>query len=300
MGSELAQTQTELGLAVEQPKVASWGQMIGAFLDTCNAASTRQTYEHKLRDLPRELGGEGPLDVTGQQLAAWSKGIRDQVEAGEVSPNAGKLKVMAVKSLFRFARMLGQSRLDKDMRSVVLRAPREQVVKPFQVLSEAEQDQLLAALKGQDRRIVATLLYAGLRVSELTRLNLRDYYTDEQGRRWLKVSGKGSKDRVVPVGDKLAAELGAPTGGNGEPLFEGRQGRYSRERAYQIVTEAVKRAELDKRITPHSLRHTAAITWLRARVPLTVISKWLGHSGLEPTKRYLDHMENGEAHGYMP
>lgn len=298
MTTELVATQ---GAALATaPSVADWDTVIAAFLDTLKAATTRATYGPTVRGLALELEGAGPADVTGAQLAGWAKGIRDQVQHGELSPNTGKRQVMTAKSFFAFAYATGQSRVGKDMRSYVLQPPAGEVVKPFQVLSVDEQARLLAALEGQDRQIVATLLYAGLRASELCRLSARDYYTDEAGRRWLQVQGKGGKGRTVPVGDRLAAELGTPPGGNGAPLFEGRQGRYSRVRVFQIVKAAVKRAGIDKRISPHSLRHTAAITWLRAGVPLPVVQQWLGHTSLATTQRYLDHLERGESHQYMP
>ena len=294
--------QTGMEIATELNQVADWDTMINSFLDTLKMGSTRQTYEPTLRSLAIELGGAGPAVVSGQDLGAWASGVRAAVESGELAPNTGKRRIMTVKSFFKFARLVGQSKLDKDMRSYLLQAPTDQVVKPFQVLSESEQGRLIEALDGQDRRIVATLLYAGLRVSELCKLNRRDYYSDEQGAPWMKVAGKGGKGRVVPVGAKLAAELGPTNGGGAGALFESRQGdgHYTRVRVFQVVKAAIAAASIDKRISPHSLRHTAAMSWLRSGVPVTVVQKWLGHSSLATTQKYLDHIENGEAHKMMP
>jgi integrase/recombinase XerD len=299
MTTEQSLIQADLTLP-DNWRAVEWDPMITSFLDTMRAASTRRTYEPTLRTLALELGTMGPAHVSAQELAAWARGVRDAVESGAISPNTGKRRVMAVKSFFKFARTVGQSTLSKDLRAMVLQAPSDQVVKPFQVLATDEQDRLLAAVYGQKRQIVAALLFSGVRASELVKLRKRDYYTDEGGRRWLNVQGKGGKSRPVPVGDKLASELGPTNGGDDGPLFVGRQGSYTRVRVFQIVKAAVATAGIDKRISPHSLRHTAAITWLRSGVPVTVVQKWLGHSSLATTQKYLDHLENGEAHTFMP
>jgi len=295
--------QTDLSILDGTRGIVDWQTMIDTYLNTLETESTRQTYAPTLRRLPDALGGSGPAEVSAQDLAEWARLVRDAVEAEDISPNYGKLRVMAVKSFFRFAYQVGQSNMGKDLRAFVLKSPKEQVVKPFQVLSAKEQGRLLGAVEGQERRILATLLYAGLRVSELCKLRAGDYYADEEGRPWLQVRGKGSKVRTVPVGDSLGAILGAPkSNGNGSPIFPSREGNgyYSRVRIFQMVQGALVRAGIDKRISPHSLRHTAAMAWIKAGVPLPVVQQWLGHASLATTQKYLDHFENGEAHQYMP
>jgi len=293
MSSELVRTDSG-----QRP----WAEVVGSFLDTRRAANTQRVYGHRLRMLVLDLGGYGPGDVTGAQLAAWGQGIRALADAGTWAPGTSKGHIMTARSFFHFARALGQSAIGKDVLETILPSPREQVLRPFQVLSITEQAAVLGALEGQDRRIIATLLYSGVRASELCKLRTIDYYTDEQGRRWLAVQGKGGKGRTVPVGRALALELGTPARAAGA-LFVSRQGsgHYKSRRIAQIVKAAAARAEIDKRISPHSLRHTAAITWLReGKVPVTIVQAWLGHSSLATTQRYLDHIASGEAWAYMP
>ena len=298
MDGELVQMGHELPAA--GLPVLGWDEMISTFLDT-KKTSTRRTYGPKLRVMAVELGGCGPAVVTGQQLAAWGRTQWDQLDAGSVAPSTCRGRINAARSLFHFCRIVGQSPISKEVLAFVLPVPKDQVIRPFQVLSADEQGRILGAVEDQERRIVATMLYAGVRASELCKLRATDYHTDEQGRYWLKVRGKGGKSRVVPVGQALAGELGAPGQGDG-PLFKSRQGpgHYKRQRIFQIVKAAVARAGIEKRISPHSLRHTAAITWLHAGVPLSVVQQWLGHASLATTQKYLDHVTNGEAHGYMP
>ena len=297
MTNELVTTMTnELSTA----RMVGWSEAVGAFLDTLMSSATRATYEHTLRGLAAELGS-APGDLSAADLGAWAQRQRTMVDAGAISPNTAKRRIMAVKSFFRFTDQVGATRFGRDLRAYVLRAPTGRVVKPFQVLSAAEQKRLLRAAIGQDRRILATMLHGGLRVSELCALRASDYHTDEGGRRWLLVRGKGDKARLVPVGKRLLAVLGEPAAGDG-PLFVSRQGSgfYTRTRILQIVTGSLQVAGIGKRISPHSLRHTAAVGWLRAGVPVSLVQKWLGHASLATTQRYLDHLENGESHRYMP
>lgn len=303
MGHELIPTSLPLEVP-DGPIAQDWGAVIEAFLNTRGTESTRRTYAPTLRTFAKEFAHvTGPALIAPQELGEWAMNVRNEVEAGAISPNTGKRKVMTVKSFFKFAYTIGQSRLGKDLRTFVLKSPKEQVLKPFQVLNADDQDRLLGAATGQDGRIVATLLYAGLRASELCKLRASDYFTDEDGRCYLRVRGKGGKTRDVPVGDKLAAVLGTiDPHGSDTPLFPSRQGDgfYSRVRIFQIVDSALAQAGIERRISPHSLRHTAAITWLRGGVPLPAIKEWLGHASLATTQKYVDHLEKGEAHGYMP
>lgn len=296
---------TSLPLEMSDGSIAQdWEMVIEAFLNTRETESTRRTYAPTLRTFAKEFAHvTGPALIAPQELGEWAMNVRNDVEAGVISPNTGKRKVMTVKSFFKFAYTIGQSRLGKDLRAFVLKPPREQVLKPFQVLNADDQDKLLGAATGQDRRIVAALLYAGLRASELCKLRVSDYYADDDGLCYLVVRGKGGKVREVPVGDKLAPGLGPVNPrGDGTPLFPSRQGDgfYSRVRIFQIVDSALAQAGIERRISPHSLRHTAAMTWLKAGVPLPVIQRWLGHASLATTQKYVDHLEKGEAHGYMP
>lgn len=295
-------SQGEL-IPVSGREVIPWSEMVKSFLDTRNTDSTRRTYKPTVEELA-ELWPAGPATVIPAELATWKRGLLDRMEAGELAPGTVKRKLMAARSFFKFAYLLGQCNIGKDLRAYILEAPQADVQKPFLVLSEAEETALLDALSGQQRQVVAVMLYAGLRVSEVCKLRADHYWQDEEGRFWLKVAlSKGGRGREVPVGDTLADILGKPAGDG--LLFPSRQRsgdgslRYSRARLFQIVRGATKRAGIGKRISPHSLRHTAAMRWLKQGVPLLVIQTWLGHSSLNTTRRYLDHNENGEAHKYM-
>lgn len=273
----------------------NWSKIVSVFLDTQRSDNTRKAYEGVLGSLADEFGCD-LSEVTPAMLAEWSRMVRNRVERGEISPNTGKLRVMAAKSFFRF---IGMS---KDVLSRFLIAPADLVLRPFVVLSQDEQDRLLAtATPGQERAMIATLLLAGLRVSELCKLRTSDVFADEHDRYWLQVFGKGRKKRRVPVSPRLLELLAGVKCDDGGSLFRSRQddGFYARSRVFQIVKDVVRRAGIDKHVSPHSLRHTCAMNWLENDVPLVAIQKLLGHSSLAVTEKYLSHLEDCKLHEYV-
>lgn len=169
-------------------------------------------------------------------------------------------------------------------------------------LTPTETDALLAAPDRKTwhgRRDHALLLLAvqtGLRVSELTALTRQDTHLGSGPH--VRCHGKGRKDRATPLTSQTVrvlkpwlAELGtAPDG----PLFPTRAAaRLSRDAVERLVAKHAAAAEgncpsiKEKNVTPHTLRHTAAMSLLRAGVDTSVIALWLGHEDTETTQVYL-------------
>lgn len=181
---------------------------------------------------------------------------------------------------------------------MTLRRPELVVMIPFGskprtipcVLSADEVARLLrAAPCGRDRVLLQTAYALGLRLGELVHLQVRDIDGD---RRVVHVrQGKGAKDRLVPVSDRLLAELRAwwrvqrpplwlfPGGRPGKPISDG-----GVQRLFQRVRAA---AGIVKPATMHTLRHSYATHLLEAGVNLVVLQRLLGHSDLATTSRYL-------------
>jgi integrase/recombinase XerC len=142
----------------------------------------------------------------------------------------------------------------------------------------------------RDRALFDLLYSTGLRVGELVTLRVRDYDRD---RREVRVLGKGGKERVVPVPEKAGASLAAylePRRGPGilaEPVFLNARGTALGARGVRVVL-ARRLAELavDRRVTPHTLRHSYATHLLDADVDLRSIQELLGHERLATTQRY--------------
>jgi integrase/recombinase XerC len=139
----------------------------------------------------------------------------------------------------------------------------------------------------RDRALLELLYASGLRVAEGCGLDVDDL---DEGRRTVRVLGKGSKERVVPVGetalDALAAYL-ALRGRRRGPLFlNARGGRLTPRSALRIVRARARRAGIVQRVTPHTLRHSFATHMLGAGADLRLIQELLGHSRLSTTQRY--------------
>ena len=174
-------------------------------------------------------------------------------------------------------------------------------------LSEDDVDTLLGAVAGdhptarRDRAMLETLYACGLRVSELVGLSLADLDLDADSG-VLRAFGKGSKERVVPVGriarEALTAWL-APAGrgamaperwarrGDSEAVFlNSRGGRLSRQGAWAIVRRYGDRVGLGDRLTPHVLRHSCATHMLDHGADIRVVQELLGHASISTTQVY--------------
>lgn len=148
----------------------------------------------------------------------------------------------------------------------------------------------------RDRVLMLLAVQTGLRVSELTGLNCRDATLGTGAN--IRCEGKGRKQRAVPLTDPVARLLGVwmeeRAGLPDDPLFPTRTGRrLSRDAvALRVSTHAATAARdcpslLGKRIHPHVLRHSCAMSLLQAGVDTSVIALWLGHAGVRSTDAYL-------------
>ncbi|HEY7650177.1 MAG TPA: tyrosine recombinase XerC [Methylomirabilota bacterium] len=139
----------------------------------------------------------------------------------------------------------------------------------------------------RDRAILEVLYATGLRVSELSGLDLDDL---DRGEGTVRVMGKGRKERIVPFGAKASSALDAYLelrGPGRGPLFTGRRGRRLGVRSlFDVVRRRARAAGLTRRVSPHTLRHSFATHLLDAGADLRAIQELLGHSRLSTTQRY--------------
>ena len=158
----------------------------------------------------------------------------------------------------------------------------------------------LAGIAARDRLVLLALVTTGVRRAELVALNWGDLELDEPQPSLLVRRGKGEKPRRQPVPEALAAELRALRADRHpaaeEPVFCGlRGGRLQPTILAGIVRRSAKRAGIDKHVTAHTLRHTAA-TWLRQATGDTrLVAEYLGHADLSTVSRYA-HVASGELH----
>jgi integrase/recombinase XerD len=213
----------------------------------------------------------------------------------EVAPATLQRKVACLRSFYRHLRR--ENLLDHDP-TADLRAPRKSQKLP-QVLSRSEVAKLLTAPRGtdpaalRDRALLEVMYACGLRASEATGLEVGDVDVKHGV---LRARGKGSKERLVPIGReavnavRIYAERGRPhlVGLRDQPkLFVNqRGGELTRQGLYKIVQRHARAAGLDGKMSPHTLRHTFATHLLAGGCDLRAVQEMLGHADIATTQIY--------------
>ena len=200
-------------------------------------------------------------------------------------------KLAALRSFFTY--LVREGGVTRNPAELVATPKREKKV-PFHLsidevtaLVEAPREGELLPLR--DRAILETLYSCGIRVSELTGLDVGGIDLDEG---LVRVMGKGGKERIVPLGSKarsaLADYLAARNNpAAGDPLFiNARGGRLTRRSVARIVDKYIIRIATMKKVSPHTLRHTFATHLLEGGADLRAIQELLGHSSLSTTQKY--------------
>jgi len=204
-------------------------------------------------------------------------------------------KTACLRSFYKYLR---RDELIGDDPTAALSAPRRAKKLPH-VLNYAEVQKLLAAPRGdepttlRDRALLEVMYACGLRASETIGLELGDLDMHEG---FLRARGKGSKERIVPLGRKAIAAIAAYLRG-GRPKLVGdrheaklfvnfRGGPLSRQGLYKIVQRNARAAGLDGRMSPHTLRHSFATHLLAGGCDLRAVQEMLGHADIATTQMY--------------
>jgi site-specific recombinase XerD len=212
------------------------------------------------------------------------------------------LRLTAMRSFFTYAAFELPERADPIQRVLAIPGKRSSQ-KHVHYLCRQEVDALLAAPDPNTwsgRRDHAWLLLAvqtGVRLSELTGLKREDTHLGSGA--YIHVLGKGRKERCIPLTKQVTGVLHAwlkePALGEEHILFPNRRGgRLSNDGIQYLLAKHLSSAKEvcpslhSKRVTPHVLRHTAAMELLQAGVDITVIALWLGHESIETTRIYLE------------
>jgi integrase/recombinase XerD len=239
---------------------------------------------------------ESALEATPGDVADFlevlAKGTEDRPPA---SPATIHRKSACLRSFYRHLRRDGL--LDTDP-TATLSTPRRSRKLP-QVLTRGEIEKLLAQPGGtepaalRDRALLEVMYACGLRASEAIGLELMDVDVDEGV---LRARGKGSKERVVPIGQaalralRIYLERGRPKLVKGAPevhLFVNfRGGHLTRQGLYKIVRRHAVSAGLADRMSPHTLRHTFATHLLSGGCDLRSVQEMLGHADVATTQLY--------------
>lgn len=254
------------------------------------------TVEAYLTDLDKlfaflELESIHFTEVTLENLETFSAGLRDI----GIHPRSQARILSGIRSFFRF--LLLEDYIQQDP-SELLESP--QIGKHLpDVLTVEEIDNLIGSIdrstrEGQrNRAILETLYSCGLRVSELCNLKLSDLYLKEK---FIKVEGKGSKQRLVPISPRAIHELelyfperneGLIKSGYEDFIFISRFGKnISRIMVFHIIKELAEQIGLKKTISPHTFRHSFATHLLEGGANLRAIQCMLGHESIGTTEIY--------------
>ncbi|MBP5303112.1 MAG: site-specific tyrosine recombinase XerD [Bacteroidales bacterium] len=280
-------------------KKDSFGSIPGDFrtylkLERSMSANTVAAYGRDAEFLFEYLRNEGVStleDITGGHLTSY---IESLSEAG-ISKRSQARVISSLKSLFRY---LEDEGLVKDNPCDMLDPPKMQKHLPS-VLSVKEVLAILDSVdlsrpQGHRNRAMLEMLYScGLRVSELVNLRISDLFFDEG---FIRVIGKGDKQRLIPVGEPAVKAVGfwidqlrhLPVAkGCEDCLFlNNRGGRISRVAVFTIVKEQAELAGIHKDISPHTFRHSFATHMVENGADLRVVQEMLGHESILTTEIY--------------
>ncbi len=261
------------------------------------APATIRAYRADLIDFAAGPGAatgwaEGPEPARAHLAARTRRGRPN--EPG-LAPTSLRRRAASIRGFYRFA--YGDGLIARDV-AAHLDLPKQPRLLP-ETLTVAEVEALLEAAPDLRARALLELLYAaGLRVSEALGLDREDFSSDGG---FVRVIGKGDKERLVPVGDialdwlarwiaegrpaLLAVHYVEPL--RGGPLFLGdRGGRLARQQAFAIVKAAARAAALPEAVSPHTLRHSFATHLLEGGADLRIVQELLGHASISTTQLY--------------
>jgi integrase/recombinase XerD len=261
------------------------------------AGSSRHTVAGYLRDLRRfaehvvASGARDPAAVTTVQVREFVYQLKDL----GLAPSSIRRQISALRTYYRF--LTGEGFATRDP-SAGVELPKMWHRLP-EVLTVAEVEALLAAptpdepLGWRDRALLEVAYGTGVRVSELVGLGVSDIWFDEA---LIRVLGKGSKERLVPIG-RRALGAAALYGREIRPQLDRGKARdrfflnargqpLSRVGAWGIIKRSARRAGIKKRVTPHTLRHSFATHLLEGGADLRAVQEMLGHADLSTTQIY--------------
>ena len=259
-------------------------------------ALSDNTIEAYLTDLDKlfaflALEGIGFAEVTTDELETFSAGLRDI----GIHPRSQARILSGIRSFYRFLVMDDYIRQDP---TELLESPQLGKHLP-DVLTVEEIDNLIGAIDRSTREgqrncaILETLYSCGLRVSELCGLKLSDLYLKEG---FIKVEGKGSKQRLVPISRRAVGELenyllfrdeAEILPGYEDFVFISRRGKnISRIMVFHIIKELAQQVGIKKQVSPHTFRHSFATHLLEGGANLRAIQCMLGHESIGTTEIY--------------
>lgn len=264
------------------------------------SANTRQAYERDLRLFCKTLGfknSDALVNVNREQITWYMTQLK---EKGLAAATIAR-KLAAIKAFYRF--MTAEGYMDANPAEVVeagtkgIKLPR--VLSEDEVVRLLNQPDITSAEGFRDRTMLEVLYATGMRVSELINLTLERV---DLNMKYIIAFGKGSKERIVPLGsvaaeflqqylEKVRSKL-THAGRNTNIVFLAFGGHeLTRQRFWQIIRAYGRKANINKALTPHILRHSFATHLLDNGADLRSVQELLGHSDISTTQIYT-HLTN--------
>ena len=264
------------------------------------SANTRQAYERDLRLFCKTLGfknSDALVNVSREQISGYMTQLK---EKGLAAATIAR-KLAAIKAFYRF--MTAEGYMDANPAEVVeagtkgIKLPR--VLSEDEVVRLLNQPDITTAEGFRDRTMLEVLYATGMRVSELINLTLERV---DLNMKYIIAFGKGSKERIVPLGSVAAEFLQQylekvrpklmHTDRNTNIVFLAFGGHeLTRQRFWQIIRAYGRKANINKALTPHILRHSFATHLLDNGADLRSVQELLGHSDISTTQIYT-HLTN--------
>jgi integrase/recombinase XerD len=213
-----------------------------------------------------------------------------------MTPSSQARIISGLRSFYKYCQLENITRKDP---TVLLEAPRLKRALP-DVLSYEEIEKIIGEIDlskpegGRNKAIIETMYSCGLRVTELVNLRISCLYLDVG---FVRVIGKGDKERLVPIGssaaryikiykDEIRGHVPVKTG-NEDILFLNRRGsRLSRVMIFMMIKDLVKQAGITKHISPHTFRHSFATHLVEGGADLRAVQEMLGHESITTTEIY--------------
>lgn len=265
------------------------------------AANTLSSYRRDLARYRQFLDGRAisdPVAVRESDVTEFLAGLREGgPDRPPLSASSAARTLVAVRGFHKFLALEGETPTDPAGAVAPPKAPKRlpkaiSVTDVELLLSAASVGETPAALR--DRAIVEVLYGCGARISEAVGLDVDDIDL-EQGS--VRLLGKGSKERIVPLGRYAREAVTAYTvrsrpslalKGKGTPalFLNQRGGRLSRQSAWKAIHAAAERADLGGKVSPHTLRHSFATHLLDGGADVRVVQELLGHASVTTTQIY--------------
>jgi len=282
-----------------------WQEIVEDFIDYLHneknrSPNTLRTYKTDIASLMEYSDSKGVKSLKDLSLTTIRSWIAVQSTNG-AAPASLARRTSSVRVFTKWLNETNQIKTDPAARLLTPKVPstlprvlgKAQAIKLMDEASILDDEMQSPIVRMRDHAILELLYASGIRVSELTNLDLNDIDFERQT---IKVFGKGSKERMVPFGNPAQKAIARYLNesrpklindSSKNALFLGDRGkRIDVRQVRRIVTRAIERVEDSPNISPHDLRHSAATHLLEGGADLRIVQELLGHSSLATTQKY--------------